>query len=69
VERVVLELACGRGEYSQTLSGLDQMTGWVGVDIRAERMWHGIRFADMHDRPNMLFLRIIIHHLDRYFGP
>jgi len=69
VDRVVLELACGRGEYSQTMSGLDPSTGRIGVDIRAERMWHGIRFADEQNRTNMLFLRTIIHHLDRYFVP
>ncbi len=81
---IVLELACGRGEYTVGLSQQFPEKNFVGVDIKAERMmlWiknYKLQTIDHHDdwtltmhnskSSNIAFLRTIIHHLDRFFAP
>lgn len=73
---IVLELACGRGEYSVGLSAIYPNRNYIGVDIKGERMMIGLnrhytqRAENNNISPhNIAFLRTIIHHLDRFFAP
>lgn len=66
---IILELACGKGEYSLALSEQYPGRNIVGVDIKGARIWKGARKALQGNRRNVRFLRIYIDHLDEYFAP
>ena len=69
---IVLELACGRGEYTIGLSQVYPDKNFIGVDIKGERMMMGLKKRKEEwntDNKNIAFLRTIIHHLDRFFVP
>jgi tRNA (guanine-N7-)-methyltransferase len=66
---IVLELACGKGEYSLALSEEYPGKNIIGVDIKGARIWKGAREALQSKRGNVRFLRIYIDHLDEYFAP
>ncbi len=70
---IVLELACGRGEYSVGLAKVFPDKNFIGVDIKAERMMQGVKdYKDDSENNkkqnnNIAFLRTIIQNLDRFF--
>ena len=67
---IVLELACGRGEYTIGLSQVYPDKNFIGVDIKGERMMMGLKKWKEEgntDNKNIAFLRTIIHHIDRFF--
>lgn len=65
---IVLELGCGRGEYTVGLAGLYPDKNFIGVDIKGARMWTGAK--DSHERgmKNVGFLRTNIEIIDRFFA-
>lgn len=64
---VVLELACGKGEYSLGLAQLYPDKNLVGVDIKGNRMWLGATEAEEKKLDNVRFLRAYADHLDSFF--
>jgi len=66
---IVLELACGKGEYSLALAERDVTKNFIGVDIKGNRIWTGARKALDLELSNVAFLRTFIHHIDEYFAP
>lgn len=67
---IILELACGRGEYTIGLSQVYPDKNFIGVDIKGERMMMGLKKWKEEgntDNKNIAFLRTIIHHIDRFF--
>ncbi|SMO91203.1 tRNA (guanosine(46)-N7)-methyltransferase TrmB [Fodinibius sediminis] len=66
---IILELACGKGEYALALSEHYPDRNIIGVDIKGARIWKGARRALKNNRWNVHFLRIYIDHLDEYFAP
>ncbi|MCP9292303.1 tRNA (guanosine(46)-N7)-methyltransferase TrmB [Gracilimonas sediminicola] len=65
---IVLELACGKGEYSIGLAQLHPDKNYVGLDIKGNRMWVGATEALEKNLNNVRFLRCYIDHLDQFFG-
>ncbi|WAC41729.1 tRNA (guanosine(46)-N7)-methyltransferase TrmB [Pedobacter sp. SL55] len=65
---VVLELACGKGEYSVGLAKLFPAKNFIGIDLKGNRIWRGARTGVDEDIPNLAFLRIQIEDLLEYFG-
>lgn len=65
---IVLELGCGRGEYTVGLARLFPDRNFVGVDIKGARMWSGATEALRDGLPNVAFLRTNIEIIDRFFG-
>ena len=65
---IVLELACGRGEYTVWLAQHYPAKNFIGVDIRGDRMGKGLQEADVLWLTNFAFLRTIIHHIDQFFA-
>jgi len=65
---LVLELACGKGEYAVELARRNPEINYVGVDIKGARIWKGAKRALDEKLDNVRFLRIYIDHLDEYFG-
>lgn len=64
---LVLELGCGRGEYTIGLARRFPDTNFLGVDIKGARMWHGAREAASEGLTNAAFLRTRIEFIDRFF--
>lgn len=65
---IVLELACGRGEYTVWLAEQFPNKNFVGVDKKWDRMWMWLQEATSLWLTNVWFLRTIIHHLDKFFA-
>jgi tRNA (guanine-N7-)-methyltransferase len=65
---VILELACGKGEYATGLAQLYPQKNFIGVDIKGNRIWAGAKFALEHGLGNVAFLRTQIHQVDQYFA-
>jgi tRNA (guanine-N7-)-methyltransferase len=64
---IVLELACGRGEYSTGFGSIYPKRNFVGVDIKGNRIWVGSKKARFEGLHNVAFLRTQIDHLERFF--
>ena len=66
---IVLELACGRGEYTVGLSLLFPDQNFIGVDVKGNRMFIGAKKCLTHNITNAGFLRTQIEKLADYFAP
>ena len=65
---VVLELACGKGEYAVNLGQLFPQKNFIGIDYKGNRIWRGAKTALEDGVNNVGFLRIQIETLLDYFG-
>jgi len=66
---IVLELGCGKGEYTTGLAGKFPEKNFVGVDIKGSRMWRGARTALGEQLNNVVFLRTRIEMIGSFFDP
>ena len=64
---IVLELACGKGEYAIGLAQIYPQKNFIGVDIKGNRLWVGAKFALKNNLKNVLFLRTQIDNINQYF--
>ena len=65
---IVLELGCGKGEYTVGLARLFPDVNFIGVDIKGARMWTGAKQALAEGLDNVAFLRTNIEMIDRFFA-
>ena len=65
---IVLELGCGKGEYTVELARLYPEINFIGVDIKGARMWTGATQALEAGLKNVAFLRTNIEIIDRFFA-
>jgi len=65
---VVLELACGKGEYTVNLAQLFPDKNFIGIDYKGNRIWRGAKTALEEGVENVAFLRIQIENLLDYFA-
>ena len=65
---IVLELGCGRGEYTVALAKQYPEKNFIGVDIKGARMWTGATEAKEAALANVGFLRTNIEIIDRLFA-
>lgn len=66
---IVLELGCGKGEYTIDLALRDPSRNYVGVDIKGARLWKGAKYATQHSLPNVAFLRTRVEFISAFFAP
>ena len=66
---IVLELGCGKGEYTIDLSKRVPDRNYIGVDIKGARLWRGAKTATEEHLPNVAFLRTRIEFIEAFFGP
>jgi len=66
---IVIELACGKGDYTIGLARLNPEINYIGIDIKSNRMWTGAKTAIVESISNVRFLRIPIDSIIDYFGP
>ena len=64
---IVLELGCGKGEYSVALAEKYPEKNFIGVDIKGARFWRGAKTALENDFKNVAFLRTQIELIDQCF--
>ena len=65
---IVLELGCGKGEYTVELAKRHPDRNFIGVDIKGARMWTGATLALQQGLKNVAFLRTNIEIIDRFFA-
>lgn len=65
---IILELACGKGEYTVNLAKLFPDKNFIGVDYKGNRIWRGAKTALEENIPNVAFLRIQIENIVEYFA-
>ena len=66
---VVLELGCGKGEYTIALAERNPEVNYIGVDIKGARLWKGAKYATENNLPNVAFLRTRIEFIEAFFAP
>jgi tRNA (guanine-N7-)-methyltransferase len=66
---VVLELGCGKGEYTVGLGATQGHKNFLGIDIKGARMWRGAKTAREMGLGNVGFLRTRIEFIGSFFGP
>jgi tRNA (guanine-N7-)-methyltransferase len=64
---LVLELGCGKGEYTIGLAEIEPEKNYVGIDIKGSRIWNGAKQALENGLKNVGFLRTNIELIDRFF--
>ncbi len=65
---LVLELACGRGEYTVALAQLEREHNFIGIDVKGHRMYLGAKEALAKNLENAAFLRTQIEKITDYFA-
>ena len=66
---IVLELGCGKGDYTIALARRHPEMNFIGVDIKGARLWKGAKEATAESMGNVAFLRTRIEFIDAFFGP
>src|SRR5258706_4917316 len=65
---IILELACGKGEYAVGLGFLYSNKNFIGIDLKGNRIWVGAKKALENNLPNVAFLRTQIDQVNEYFS-
>ncbi|WP_370897539.1 tRNA (guanosine(46)-N7)-methyltransferase TrmB [Chryseobacterium gossypii] len=65
---IVLELGCGKGEYSVGLAKAFPEKNFIGIDIKGARFWFGAKEAVQNNMGNVAFLRTQIELVDYFFA-
>jgi tRNA (guanine-N7-)-methyltransferase len=65
---IILELGCGKGEYTIALARKNPEINYIGVDIKGARFWRGAKIALEENLSNVTFLRTQIELIDLLFG-
>jgi tRNA (guanine-N7-)-methyltransferase len=66
---LVLELGCGKGEYSVGMAAHKPNNNFIGVDLKGQRIWVGADAAIEQKLPNVAFLRAEVQNIDMHFAP
>lgn len=65
---IILELGCGKGEYTIDLAQRNPQYNYIGVDIKGARLWKGAKYATEHKLGNVAFLRTRIELISAFFA-
>ena len=65
--KIILELGCGRGEYTTSLASRNQNKNYIGVDIKGARLWRGAKTALENKLTNVRFLRTKVDFITKFF--
>ena len=66
---IVLELGCGKGEYTVGLARVYPNKNFIGMDIKGARMWSGATDATVNKLDNVAFVRTHIEMIEHFFAP
>jgi tRNA (guanine-N7-)-methyltransferase len=65
---IILELGCGKGEYTTGLAQRNPNCNYIGVDIKGARMWLGAKIAFEKQLNNVAFVRTRVDLIESFFG-
>ena len=65
---IVLELGCGKGEYTVALAERFPDKNYIGIDIKGARLWKGAKYATLNQLGNVAFIRTRIEFIESLFG-
>ena len=65
---IVLELGCGKGEYTVQLAKLSPQKNFIGIDIKGARLWKGAKSVTEEKISNAAFIRTRIEFIESLFG-
>jgi tRNA (guanine-N7-)-methyltransferase len=65
---VLLELGCGKGEYTIGLAEKSPEKNFIGMDIKGARLWRGCKIVQEKQLKNVAFLRSQVDHITKFFG-
>lgn len=65
---IILELGCGKGEYTVGLATVFPEKNFIGVDIKGARIWTGAKKAQEEKMTNVAFIRTRIEFINSFFG-
>jgi len=65
---IILELGCGKGEYTVALSEQFPLKNFIGIDIKGARIWKGAKESFQKKLPNAAFLRTRIEFIASFFA-
>jgi tRNA (guanine-N7-)-methyltransferase len=65
---IVLELGCGKGEYSVELAQKLPETNFIGIDIKGARLWRGAKTVNEEHLRNVAFIRQRVDFVEKFFG-
>ena len=65
---IIIELGCGRGEYTVNLAKLNPDKNYIGIDIKGARFWRGAKTSIDEKLDNVVFLRTQIELINLVFG-
>ncbi len=65
---LILELGCGKGEYTVGLAKKYEKRNFIGVDIKGARLWKGAKTSNIENIANSAFLRARIEFINAFFG-
>jgi tRNA (guanine-N7-)-methyltransferase len=66
---IVVELGCGKGEYTVGLAEQMPEKNYIGIDIKGARMWKGLKTAHEAGFRHVAFIRSHIEQIEHFFGP
>lgn len=66
---VILELGCGKGEYTVGLAEKYPQKNFIGIDFKGARLWRGAKTAQEKNMKNVAFIRTQVDHISKFFGP
>ena len=66
---IVLELGCGKGEYTVALAEQFPDKNYIGIDIKGARLWKGAKYATQRNLGNVAFIRTRIEFINSLFAP
>lgn len=64
---IVLELACGKAEYTIYMAERNPGKNYIGIDLKGNRIWKGARYALKNEMKHVRFIRMLIDHVPDYF--
>lgn len=64
---IILELGCGKGEYTVNLAKNNPSINYIGIDIKGARIWRGAKTAKELNLKNVAFIRTSIDHIESFF--
>lgn len=64
---IVLEVGCGKGEYTLSLARKHPKKIFIGIDLKSDRIVNGAQIAMDDGLDNVLFVRTLVYYLDHFF--
>ena len=66
---IIIEIGCGKGEYTVNLAAKYPATNFIGLDKKGARLWRGGKTSKENEMSNVAFIRTRIEQLEHIFSP